>query len=117
MRSSSNKKESRKKQKFCLHDQCSQEANLKGFCRLHYIANWRELKTSQKQKSEKRLNAYVDRMAERYPKDYMDRIREGLGDETKFRASLDEMEVDGENSENDQEFLEKFLRDIKVDSE
>lgn len=117
--SSSPKKKEAKKQKFCLHESCKSTAANKGFCRLHYIAHWRELKAGEKEKSEKRLNAYVNRMAERYPKDYMERIKENLEDEEKFQASVDELgpadEKEGEVEEV--EFLEKFLRDVKGDSD
>lgn len=115
MSSPTQKKSAKKKQKFCMHDQCNQEASVKNYCRLHYITNWKELKVEEKEKAEKRLNAYVDRMARRYPKDYLERIKEGLGDEEKFNAETDGVEE--EPSENENEFLEKFLRDIKGDSE
>lgn len=115
----SEKKESKvKKQKFCLQESCGSQANVKGYCRLHYITHWKEIQSSAKDKAEKRLNAYVDRMAQRYPKDYMERIKEGLENEESFKSSMEEMETEGEQaSDSENEFLEKFLRDIKGGSE
>lgn len=116
---SSPKKKEAKKQKFCLHESCKNTVATKGFCRLHYISHWKEIKAGEKAKSEKRLNAYVDRMARRYPKDYMERIKENLEDPEKFQASMDELGPEDKEveTENENEFLEKFLRDIKIDSD
>ena len=100
------------KVKYCAQPECKQKAQSQGFCRLHYIANWRELKAEKKGRAEKRLNAYVDRLAKKYPSDYLERIKEGLDDEEKFKASVAELDLESEeeNSETEREFLEKFLR-------
>jgi len=103
------------KVKYCSQPECREKASSQGFCRLHYIANWKELKADKKNRAEKRLNAYVDRLAKKYPSDYMERIKEGLEDEEKFKASVAELDLesDEENSETEREFLEKFLRTMK----
>jgi hypothetical protein len=103
------------KVKYCAQPECKEKAQSQGFCRLHYIANWKQLKADKKDRAEKRLNAYVDRLAKKYPSDYMERIKEGLEDEEKFKASVAELDLesDEENSETEREFLEKFLRSMK----
>jgi hypothetical protein len=102
------------KVKFCAQPECNQHAVSHGYCRLHYIANWKTLKDEKTQKAEKRLNAYVDRLAKKYPKDYLERIKEGLEDEEKFKASVAELDLESEDDpETEREFLEKFLRSVK----
>lgn len=119
MKAAEKKAAPKKRVKFCLEAECKNESKSHGYCRLHYIAHWRTIKFSNHVKAERRLNAYVDRIAKKYPKEYLDKIKEGLESEEKFKASMEEAELesDGDNSENEQEFLEKFLRDIKVDTE
>src|ERR1700745_1070819 len=98
------------KKKFCVQPQCKAEAVSHGFCRLHYIANWKHIKFDRHVKAERRLNAYVDRLARKYPKDYLEKIKEGLEDEDKFRQTVEELELENEPGarETETEFLEKF---------
>lgn len=109
----------KKKQRFCIEADCKSESMTHGYCRLHYIANWKLIKLSNHIKAEKRLNAYVDRIAKKYPKDYLEKIKEGLESEDTFRAHVEEisMEEEKEENETENEFLEKFLRDVKGETE
>ena len=52
-------------------------------------------------------------------KDFLEKIKEGLEDENKFKQSVQELdlETDGEEKETDDEFLEKFLRVVKPGQE
>jgi hypothetical protein len=44
----------------------------------------------------------------------LERIKEGLEDEEKFKASVAELDLESEeDSETEREFLEKFLRSVK----
>ena len=49
---------------------CKQQGITNGMCRLHYLAKWKENQAEKKARAERRLNAYVDRLAQRYPDDY-----------------------------------------------
>ncbi len=109
------KKANSTKKKFCVENECKKAAVSHGYCRLHYIAHWRHIKLDRHMKAERRLNAYVDRLSKKYPKDFMEKIKEGLEDESKFRETVEELDLDPDkNSETESEFLEKFLRDIKI---
>ena len=105
-----------KKKKFCAESGCRKAAQSQGYCRLHYLANWRHIKLNKQIKAESRLNSFVDRIAKKYPKDFMEKIKEGLEDEDKFKQVAQELDIDPaepntEDTEN--EFLEKFLRAVK----
>lgn len=109
------KKTKTDKKKFCLQEDCKREATSKGYCRLHYIQNWQQIKLDNKARAERRLNAYIDKLSKKYPQDYVDKIREGLENDERFQQSVQEADLDNdiENSETENEFLEKFLRNIK----
>ena len=101
--------------KKCAERGCKSQSVSEGYCRLHYLANWKHIKFNEQVKAERRLNAYIDRLSKRYPKDYMEKIKEGLEDPEKFQQMVDELEVEVGKSEpeTDNEFLEKFMRVIK----
>ncbi len=70
-------------------------------------------------KAEKRLNAYVEKLAKKYPSDWMEKIKEGVEDESKFKQTVQELdvEVQQEEPDTDNEFLEKFMRTVKPGGE
>lgn len=92
---------------------------MNGYCRLHYITNWKRIKLSEQMKNENRLNAYVDKLVKKYPGNYLDRIKEGLEDEDKFKETIedlsleyvaDEEELLNEDSDDSGEIIEKLSR-------
>lgn len=104
------------KKKFCLEEDCKQQAVTKGYCRLHYLQNWKKIKLDDKAKAERRLNAYIDKLSRKYPQDYIDKIREGLENNERFQNSIQEADLDSDSDgESENEFLEKFLRNIKAE--
>ena len=109
------KKPVKTKKKFCDQADCERGAVSHGYCRLHYISNYKHIKFNNHVKAERRLNAYVDRLAKKYPKDYLERIKEGLESEDKFKETMQDLELDGdaEPPETEREYLEKFLRGLK----
>lgn len=109
------KKKKTGKAKKCSERGCKLPSVSEGYCRLHYLANWKHIKFNEQVKAERRLNAYIDRLSKRYPKDYMEKIKEGLEDPEKFKQMADELEVEVGKTEpeTDNEFLEKFMRVIK----
>jgi len=107
------------KEKLCSHSSCKKEASAQGYCRLHYISHWKTIRFNEKVKAERRLNAYVDKISKKYPKDYLEKIKETLEDENKFKQMVSELEIEFENTakETDDEFLERFLRTVKPGAE
>lgn len=95
---------------------CKAKGITNGMCRLHYLAKWKENQIEKKARAERRLNAYVDRLAQRYPDDYLEKIKEGLENEETFKKAIQELEIDQEETkETESEFIEKFSRGIKDD--
>lgn len=115
---SSRPRKREKKTKYCMHTSCKSHVVMHGYCRLHYITNWKHIKFDRQVKAERRLNSYVDQLSKKYPKDYLEKIKEGLEDEDKFRQTVDELDLENESGhrETEGEFLEKFLRGVKSGS-
>lgn len=108
-----------KRTRFCLEQGCKQPATAQAHCRKHYIINWKHIQFDNQVRAEKRLNAYVNRLAEKYPKDYIEKIKEGLESEEKFKETLDDLNFENapEINETDREYLEKFRRTFKIGNE
>jgi len=106
------KKEAKPKKRFCMHEECKSQAVSHGYCRLHYIANYRTIKLSEQIKAERRLNAYVDRLSRRFPGEVLEKIKEGIESEEKFKAAVEELDLDTdpEPTETEREFLERYNR-------
>ena len=117
MGGNSNKAPARKaRKKFCAHTECRLEAITVGYCRLHYLAHWKDLQGREKVKAAKRLNAYVERFAKKFPSDFIEKIREDIDDENKFKESVQEVEVGiDETEETENQFIEKFKRVVKIE--
>lgn len=112
------KKSGEKKRKFCLQSHCRAEPVSEGYCRLHYIGVWKTLQLNKRIKAEKKLNTYVDKLVKKYPKNFMERLKEGLEDEGKFKQTIDEIkeiDFDSDSKEGtENEYLEKLVRDLKI---
>lgn len=95
-----------------MHDECKETAVSHGYCRLHYIANFRTIRLSEQIKAERRLNAYVDRLSKRYPGEVLEKIKAGIESDEKFKESVEELDLDTdpEPTETEREFLERFDR-------
>ncbi|MEZ4751708.1 MAG: hypothetical protein R3B54_14100 [Bdellovibrionota bacterium] len=117
-KASPKKKTGEKKRKFCLQSHCRAEPVSEGYCRLHYISVWKTLQLNKRIKAEKKLNTYVDKLVKKYPKDYMEKLKEGLENDDKFKETLDEIkeiDFDSDSKETtENEFLEKLVRDLKL---
>lgn len=106
------KKEPKARKRFCMNEECKAQAVSHGYCRLHYIANYRTIKLSEQIKAERRLNAYVDRLSRRFPGEVLEKIKEGIESDEKFKAAVEELDLDTdpEPTETEREFLERYNR-------
>src|SRR4051812_23046081 len=102
---------SKKRKKMCSASACRAEAVSDGYCRLHYLKHWKHIKLNAQVKAEQRLNRFVNRLSKKYPKDFLEKIREGLESEDKFNETVRELDLDHDTAmekETEGEFLERF---------
>lgn len=64
--------------KICKEDGCHNAQTTAGYCRLHYLKHWKELKAIAAEKAAKKLNRYVDFMSKQNPERYIDNIKKDL---------------------------------------
>jgi hypothetical protein len=109
--------------KICKESNCVSEQTAQGFCRLHYLKNWKKIRTDKKKKSLRSLNNYIENIMKRSPENYVDTLKEGLrggsGDsEVNFSShfSKDDFETVLEDL-GYKEDLDRLLDNIKVDKD
>jgi hypothetical protein len=99
--------------KYCMEEQCADQAATKGYCRLHYIKNWKYLKMQKKLKSEGKLNEYVQRMVNKYPEEHIKVIREDLDSSKDLTELLDEYDPEKITGSDIDEETEELIAEIK----
>lgn len=64
--------------KICKEKDCHNAQTTGGFCRLHYLKNWKKIRAEKKKKATKSLNRYVEAILKRNPDHYMDEIKKDI---------------------------------------
>ena len=110
------------KLKICAEPGCRNVQTTKGYCRLHYLKNWKQIKQEGQKKAAERLNRYVEGICKKYPDRYLEMIRKNLRGERDFSAPVDEAfshdEVDDilhDLGIPDEDNLDKLLSNLKIE--
>jgi len=106
--------------RICKEENCKNAATSGGYCRLHYLRNWKRLKQEEQKRAAKRLNRYIESVIKRHPDKYVEMIKKDLrspnfdqlidaqfGDEENEDLILDEPAFD----EEVRALIEKFRKD------
>src|SRR5262249_26474193 len=106
--------------KICQEADCMSEQTTDGFCRLHYLKNWKRIRTDKKKKSLRSLNKYIDNIIKNEPDHYVDTLKENLRNPLDFGAStsgfFSKDDVDDVMEElGYKEDLDNLIDNIKVD--
>jgi len=98
--------------KICMETDCNDEATTDGYCRLHYLKNWKRVKLEKDERASKRLNAYIRSVMRRNPDGYMEEIKQDI-ELNKFdpEASIDDL-ADEEKSLFDDPAFEDELDEV-----
>ncbi len=107
--------------KICKHEGCHNAQTTDGFCRLHYLRNWRLLKAKQQKAASDRLNKYVERMSKQYPQRFVDEIRKELRSRNFENIVEDEGEADEIaavfNGADFTEEVDQLIAELKIEKE
>ncbi len=99
----------------CREEGCKDAATTGGYCRLHYLKNWRRIKREKRARAAKRLNAYVERLIRKNPEGYLDDIRRDLREGRVEELNFDEGgEVLLDEAAYDEE-LDEILKELKIE--
>ncbi|MBI2343611.1 MAG: hypothetical protein HYV02_04690 [Deltaproteobacteria bacterium] len=109
--------------KLCKEEGCKNAQTTGGYCRLHYLRNWRQIKKEQQKAAAERLNRYVDRMARQHPGRVVEEIKKDLRTRS-VESFADDAYSDDDASDalanlfadvDAQEEVERLLRELKIE--
>jgi hypothetical protein len=83
----------------CREPGCDHEALIHGYCRLHYIKNWRKIKRKEAILASGQLNNYVEELVNKYPDKYLDVIRQDLASEKEWAKVVVDLELESADEE------------------
>lgn len=107
----------------CREVACEGLATTGGYCRLHYIKNWKKIKRKEQILSEGKLNQYIEELVVKYPDKYIEAIRQDLSSEKEFAKviydldldeSVDEFDIEGETVDS---LIDTIKRDFDDEGE
>lgn len=105
--------------RLCKEKDCRNPTTTMGFCRIHYLKNWKQIKDQQKQKAIQNLNKYIDHIMKKNPDGYVEAIREDLRNYDQFSRKVDNYFYDDEFSdvldELGREDVARIVNNLKVD--
>lgn len=119
-------KRSMPKIKLCIEENCKNVQTTQNFCRLHYLKNWRQIKTTSQKKAMDRLNKYVEGICKKYPEKYVDAIRRDIkGGHLDQQKPVDEALSGSETGDDlfeqmgyrDEDGIDRLLSHIKLDKD
>jgi len=87
------------KLKRCREPGCEHEFTLHGYCRMHYIKNWRRIKRKESILASGQLNNYVEELVNKYPDKYLDVIRQDLASEKEWGKVVVDLELEATEEE------------------
>lgn len=102
----------------CREVACEGLATSAGYCRLHYIKNWKKIKRKELILKEGKLNQYIEELVAKYPDKYIEAIRQDLAHDKDFAKviydldldeSLDDFDGEGEGSDH---IIDSIKRDF-----
>lgn len=99
-----------RKIKICKEKECDNEQTTSGYCRYHYLRNWRQVKEKQQKQSVKALNQYIDHICSKHPENYVAAVKRDLASPEFFSRRAGDYLYD-----EDTDFIETLVEsgDIK----
>ncbi len=106
--------------KICKEDGCKNQQTTMGYCRLHYLKNWKTIRAKQKKKAAENLNKYVEHIMRKHPDSFVDAIKHDLSHAQRFQRRADEFSSEDEFGEMisdvDLNFeVDRIVSNLKVD--
>ncbi len=76
----------------CRESACENLALISGYCRLHYIKNWKKIKQKQALLSNGRFRQYIHELVFKYPDKYIEAVRQDLMSDERLSQVVMELE-------------------------
>jgi len=78
-----------RKIKICKEKSCHNEQTTAGYCRYHYLKNWKAIKITQKKRSIQALNSYIEHICSKNPDNYVAAFKRDLSNPDFFSRQAD----------------------------
>ena len=103
----------------CREVACEGLSTTAGYCRLHYIKNWKKIKRKELILKEKKLNQYIEELVAKYPDKYIEAIRQDLENDKDFAKVIYDLDLDEsvDDFDADAESADSVIDSIKRDFE
>ncbi|MBN20932.1 MAG: hypothetical protein CL678_06535 [Bdellovibrionaceae bacterium] len=107
----------------CREIGCEADSISAGYCRPHYIKNWKKIKRKEIILKEGKLNRYIEELVAKYPDKYIDAIRNDISSEKAFSQvvtelelgeSIDDMDMEGDDIDS---LISNIRQDMDEESE
>lgn len=101
----------------CREAGCELDATAEGYCRTHYIRNWRKIKRKEVILKEGKLNQYIEELVNKYPEKYIEAIRQDLALDRDFSKVVQDLElnISVEDEDVESESIDSLLDNIRKD--
>jgi hypothetical protein len=101
----------------CREVACESLATTSGYCRLHYIKNWKKIKRKELILKEGKLNQYIEELVAKYPDKYIEAIRMDLSSDKEFSKVVSDLELDEgvEDFDAEGESIENLIDSVRAD--
>lgn len=103
----------------CREVACDSVASTSGYCRLHYIKNWKKIKRKEVILREGKLNQYIEELVAKYPDKYIEAIRHDLAADKDFAKVIYDLDLDesADDLDYDAESVDALIDNIRRDFE
>ena len=105
--------------RLCKEKDCRNPSTTMGYCRVHYLKNWKAIKAKQKKKAVQNLNKYIDHIMKKNPDGAVDAIREDLRNYEQFSRKVDNFFYDEEYNSSMEELgpedVQRVISTLKID--
>ena len=105
--------------KICKESNCKNAATTEGYCRLHYLKCWKDLREHKKQRAAEKLNQYVEFICKKNPDTYMDVLRKDIRSgkvAQDFAEGADELTTLF-NDPSYEEDMRDLLKELKIEKD
>lgn len=108
--------------KICKEEGCHNSQTTTGYCRLHYLKNWKKIRKKAERVAAERLNKYVERMVRQFPDKYVEEIKKDLRTRH-FEQQMEEEfgELDSVfrlfNDPNYNDEINQLIHDLKIEKD
>jgi len=99
----------------CREVTCESLITSGGYCRLHYIKNWKRIKRKEAVMKEGKLNQYIEELVLKYPEKYIEAIRQDLANDKEFMKVIRDLELDEaiDDFESESESVEGIVENVR----